>query len=137
MASETRSLGGPAGIADVLDALFHVPSTPNIGRDAAVKACLRVLREQNVPVQRLLVTDQPVRRGSLFDASGVRVPFPPGREFERSFVGLADPEPAARWAHPAHWVFVPAEGAAHAVVAPTTLPQHPNTSAHFLPADST
>jgi hypothetical protein len=46
-----------------------------------------------------------------FNASGARVPFPESPVDERCYVALIDPEPATtRWAHPAPWAFVPADG---------------------------
>jgi len=91
---------------------------------------------QAVPCQGLALSDQPVARGALFDASGARVLFPEGPAYDRCYVALIDPEPATvRWAHPAHWAFVPADGDGDVILRPTELPEHNTGPVRLLPED--
>jgi hypothetical protein len=133
MGSEPRQPGGPAGIERVLRERFRVSPTPTIGRDEAARRILEKARQQNVRCERLDVSDQPVSRGSLFNAAGARVLFPEGDVFDRSYVALIDPEPTARWAHPAYWAFVPASGEGDVVLKDTDLPEHRTGPVRLLP----
>lgn len=100
----------PSGVADVTEALFHVPALPTILRADAKERILALLADRDVAGAALYLSDGPVRRGMLFDATGKRVAFPEGAAFERAYVALVDLDTEARWAHRALWVFVPAEG---------------------------
>lgn len=133
MANEPLRPGGPPGTSGVLERFFHVPERPSIGRAEAIRRSVQALREGGVPFEQLFMSDQPLRRGALFDASGARVVFPEDAAYERCFVALADPDPGARWAHPASWVFVSAGGEAGAVLVATNLPEHPGSAVRFLP----
>lgn len=123
MEREARKPGGPAGVSRLLRDVFGVSPTPSIGRRDAADRAIAAARAQGVPFVRVDVSDQPVMRGALFDAAGARVSFPEGAAFDRCYVVLLDPEPAARWAHEAHWAFVPADGEGDAALVPTSLPE--------------
>lgn len=123
MEHEARKPGAPAGIDRLLREVFGVSPMPSIGRKDAADRAIAAARAQGVPFVRVDVSDQPVARGALFNAAGARVSFPEDATFDRCYVVLLDPEPAARWAHEAHWVFVPADGEGDAVLVPTSLPE--------------
>lgn len=133
MTSEPREPGGPASIEPVLREGFGVPAMPSIQRGVAAQRVQSKLSAAGVPCERLELSDQPVRRGALFDAAGSRVPFPPGRVFNHCYVALIDPEIMARWAHPAHWAFVPIEGEGEVILQPTELPEHRTGSVRLFP----
>lgn len=133
MGSETRTPGIRAGIDKVLEESFGVPSTPTIGIHEATKRMRKAIAEQAIPYARLDISTSPARRGTLFDASGKRVAFPEGDAYERCYIGLVDPEPRTRWAHPAHWAFVPADGDGEVIFAATRLPEHAKSAVQFLP----
>lgn len=123
MEREARKPGAPAGVENLLREVFRVSPTPSIGRKQAADKAFEAARALGIPFVRADVSDQPVARGALFNAAGVRVAFPDGAVFDRCYVVLLDPEPAARWAHEAHWVFVPADGEGDAMIVPTNLPE--------------
>lgn len=133
MASEPRRPGGPPGIEAMLRAGFHVPVTPSIGRAEAARRVLAEVTAQGKRCERLDVSDQPVRRGALFNAAGARVSFPEGKAFDRCYVALIDPDPRARWAHAAHWAFVPADGEGDVVLQKTELPESASGPVRLLP----
>ena len=102
--------GGPAGLVKMTEELFAMPMQPTILRSDALGRLRRLLSERKVEAGAISLSDEPVRRGVLFDAGGKRVDFPIGPAFERAWVALVDLDPAARWAHPAMWAFIPVEG---------------------------
>src|SRR5947209_5461886 len=101
MESDLRKPGGPAGIDAVHLVEFKVPVKPSIKQEEAVQRVRDKIGASGVRCERLKISDQPVHRGALFDASGARVPFPQGEAFDRCYVALVDPEAETRWAHPA------------------------------------
>ena len=121
-----------SGIDRVMEDIFHEPSTPTMTRRAALALATAALERAGQTYVVRLVSDRPVRRGGLRDASGAVVLFPEGASYDRCFVALFDPTPTARWAHPAHFAFVPADGSAPSEVAATTLPQHPLGPVHMI-----
>ena len=134
MASKTLRPGGPSGIENILREEFGVPAVPTIGRQAALELVRQLIQNQGMRCEWLALSDQPVARGALFDASGSRVPFPDGAAYERCYVALIDPEPATvRWAHPAHWAFIPVEEGGHLSLRETTLPEHEGGLVRLLP----
>lgn len=131
---DAARLGGPPDILKVLADVFEVPAGPFRSREDARNQVLVAAREAGVPEgARIFLSDDLVRRGALFDASGARVTFPDGDAYERCFVALVDPDPEARWGHPAHFAFVPAGAGAKTVLSPTSLPEHPGSSVRLLP----
>lgn len=132
MESKAQRPRGSAGIERVLLDQFNVPSTPAIGVEAAVHLLRETIQKENVRCESLAVSGLPVRRGSLLDMSGARVPFPEGKEYDRCYVGFIDPDLDAEWAHPAHWVFVPAEGNGEPVLQDTDLPELPKGLVHMF-----
>ncbi len=134
MANDARIPGVTAGIDRIVRDAFHVPSTPTLGVREATRRIREAVARQLVACQRLEISDAPVRRGTLFNAAGSRVSFPEGDRYERCYVALVDPEPMARWGHPAYWAFVPADGEDEVVFAPTNLPEHGKSAVLFLPA---
>jgi hypothetical protein len=133
MANEPQKPGGPPGIEAVLRDKFKVSAKPSIGRKEAEQRILEKIAEQGQRYERIDLSDQPVRRGALFNAAGARVPFPEDRAYDRVFIALLDPEPATRWAHAAYWAFVPAEGDAEVVLQPTDLPEHATGPVRLIP----
>ena len=133
MESKPQAPGGPAGIDAVLRDVFLVPATPSIRREDAARRILARIGAEGMRCERLDLSDQPVRRGALFDASSTRVPFPKGEAFDHCYVALIDPEVMARWAHPAHWAFVPADGSEDIVLQPTQLPESSAGPVRLLP----
>ncbi|MDI3282355.1 hypothetical protein [Polyangium sp. 15x6] len=134
MGSETKTPGTAAGIDNILRNAFHVPPTPSLGIQEATLRIREGIAQKNIPCARLEISDAPVRRGTLFNAANVRVPFPEGAAYERCYVALVDPEPMARWGHPAHWAFVPADGEGEVAFTETNLPEHGKSAVLFLPA---
>ena len=124
MGSKGRRPGGPSGIVEMLKTEFHVPETPALGREEAARRIREFVSEGPAATALLTLSDQPVMRGALFDAAGVRVAFPEGRAYERCYVGLLDPSPSARWAHHAWWAFVPAGGEGPVSLRETELPEN-------------
>lgn len=116
--------GGAVGIERVLLEQFKVPAKPAIGVAAAVRVLHETIEKEGLRCESLAVSGLPAHRGSLLDMSGARVPFPEGDAYHRCYVGFVDPEIEAQWGHPAHWVFVPAEGNGEAVLQHTNLPEH-------------
>lgn len=133
MEREAKKPGAPAGVENLLRTMFRVSPTPSIGRKDAAARALTAARARGVPFTRVDVSDQPVARGALFNAAGARVPFPAGPEFERCYVVLLDPEPAARWAHDAHWAFVPADGEGEVALLQTSVPEAENGPVRLYP----
>jgi hypothetical protein len=117
--------GGPAGMAAVLPGQFKVSAMPAIGVEAAMRILRETIQKENLRCESLAVSGSPARRGSLRDMSGAPVPFPEGKEYERCYVGFVDPDVDAEWGHPAHWVFLPAEGNGTAALQDTDLPELP------------
>lgn len=134
MGSDARTPGMTAGIDNILRDAFHVPPKPSLGIQEAARRIRESIAEHDIACARLEISDAPVRRGTLFNAANMRVPFPEGAAYERCYVGLVDPEPMARWAHPAHWAFVPADGEGEVVFTETNLPEHGKSAVLFLPA---
>ena len=122
MANEARRPGGPAGLAAVeLD--FGVTTAP-IGREQAAERVRREIAARALRCERLDLSDEPVNRRALFDMSCARVPFPPGRAYDRCYVALIDPDTHLGWGHSAHWAFVPADGEGPVMIQDTELPEH-------------
>jgi hypothetical protein len=132
VANKALRPGGPIGVEAVLREQFGVPPKPDIGFEAAAQAVRDAIARGAISCQRLEVSDRPVRRGALFDMSGARVPFPAGKEYERSYVALVDPDVEAQWAHSAHWAFVPAEGNGDVVLQDTRFAAHMKGAARFF-----
>lgn len=66
------------------------------------------MREHDVDANaEIIVSQDPVLRNRLWDAVGVRVPFPEGKEFDSCYVALIDPRPTYRWGHGAWFAFIP------------------------------
>jgi len=133
MANEPLRPGGRPGIVETLEQDFHVPAMPSIGRREAIKRIREAAEARAFPEVVLALSDQPVARGALFDAAGVRVAFPEGDVYDRCYVALLDPSPAMRWAHPAWWAFVPVGGEAPVVLRDTELPENPSGPVRLLP----
>lgn len=131
--ADSQRPGGPPELSRLLEDIFEVPERPSIGRDEAQRRVVSKVREAGMRGERIFLSDQLVRRGALFAASGARVAFPEGDAYERSFVALVDPTPEARWGHPAFFVFVPAEGKAETKMLETLLPEHAQSSVRLLP----
>ncbi|HEX2571282.1 MAG TPA: hypothetical protein VH877_17120 [Polyangia bacterium] len=129
------------GLVGVARVGFDLPASPTITRRTAANRILRALHERQIPCERLLLSDGPVRRGALFDLAGQRVPFPheTDRRYDMCFVGLVDPSAGAMWGHPAHWAFVPARGAydedAAVEFLDTSLPEHPRGLVRLISAE--
>jgi hypothetical protein len=115
----------PSAIEAVLTQEFGEPVTPTLTRAEVLERIKHLLAERAIPYQRIDISDVPVHRNALSDAAGRRVRFPEGRAYSRCFVALIDPDTDARWAHPAWWAFVPADGRAPVEVRETRLPEHP------------
>ncbi len=133
MANEPLRPGGRPGIVETLEHDFHVPAMPSIGRQEAIKRIREEAKARAFPEVLLALSDQPVARGALFDAAGVRVTFPEGDVYDRCYVALLDPSPAMRWAHPAWWAFVPVGGEGPVVLRDTELPENPSGPVRLLP----
>jgi hypothetical protein len=131
--SDSQRPGGPPDLLTLLEDVFAVPRRPSVGRDEATRRVREAVKGKGLAGERVFLSDQLVRRGALFDASGARVPFPDGDAYEHCFVALVDPSPEARWGHPAFFAFVPAEGSAETVLRPTSLPEHAGSSVRLLP----
>jgi hypothetical protein len=133
--SEARRPGGPADLLVLLEAVFEVPTGPFIGRSEAQRRVIDAVKEKGLHGERIFLSDQLVRRGALFDASGARVAFPEGEAYEHCFVALVDPTPEARWGHPAYFAFLPADadGDAPTTLCETQLPEHTGSSVRLLP----
>jgi hypothetical protein len=123
MESKTRTPGGPTGTEAVLQEEFGVPARPTMSRADAARLISTKIRSENIRCEAFEVSDQPVTRGALFDARGVRVTFPEGSSFDYCYVALVNPDVSARWGHPAHWAFVPVEGENEIVLQPTNSPE--------------
>jgi hypothetical protein len=134
MANDARKPGVTPGMDNILRDIFHVAPTPSVGIGEATRRIRESIVQRSVPYARLEISDAPLHRGTLFNAAGVRVVFPEGPAYERCYVALVDPDPMARWAHPAHWAFVPADGDGDVVLTPTNLPEHGKSAVLFLPA---
>jgi hypothetical protein len=124
MASEARSPGIAPGLDSIVREQFKLPTDPAIGRAEASSRVRVKIEAEKVACERLDLSDMPVRRGSLFDMAGTRVPFPDGDAYESCYVALVDPQVDAQWAHPAKWAFVPAAGDGEVVLAFTEYPEH-------------
>ena len=135
MASEPRRPGGKPGIVETLEEDFHVPEVPSIGRDRALERIREAATRQQLPLNALALSDQPVTRGALFNAAGSRVPFPEGHAYDRCYVALLDPSPKTRWAHPAWWLFVPVTGDEAVQLRETQLPESQSGSVRLLPVE--
>jgi hypothetical protein len=133
MANEPLRPGGAPGILETLEHDFHVPPVPSIGRQEALKRIREAAEARNLPTVALAMSDQPVARGALFNAAGVRVTFPEGDAYERCYIALLDPTPAMRWAHPAWWAFVPVGGNGPVVLHETELPESQSGPVRLLP----
>ena len=129
-----RSMGGGMPIAAVTGRaeIMDAPAVGGLGGTycghplscAAALAAIETIEKEGLRCESLAVSGLPAHRGSLLDMSGARVPFPEGDAYHRCYVGFVDPEIEAPWGHPAHWVFVPAEGNGEAVLRHTNLPEH-------------
>lgn len=133
MASEARSPGIGPGLDNIVKAQFKVPTDPAIGRAEAARLVRAKIEAERVACERLDLSDIPVRRGSLFDMAGTRVPFPDGDPYERCYVALVDPQADAQWAHPARWAFVPAAGDGEVVLTFTEFPEHARGAVRLRP----
>jgi hypothetical protein len=125
--------GGPADLGELLADVFGVAPGPFMDRDEAQRRVIAEVKRKALHGERIFLSDQLVRRGALFDASGARVGFPEGDAYERCYVALVDPEPEARWGHPAYFAFVPADRAAPTQLCETLLPEHTGGSVRLLP----
>jgi hypothetical protein len=127
MAPRNKQKPGRArgGIEHILQDEFRVPMRPTLDRATLVERIQQALRERNISWDAIHLSDAPVHRDALFDARGKRVAFPEGSAYERCFVALVDPDERARWAHPAHWAFIPADGSEPVEIRDTSLPEHP------------
>ena len=129
------------GLVGVARVGFDLPASPTIARRAAADRIRRALRERQIPCERLLLSDGPVRRGALFDLAGQRVSFPRETDprYDVCFIGLVDPSVGAMWGHPAHWAFVPARDGTDEDAAveflDTRLPEHPRGPVRLLSAE--
>jgi hypothetical protein len=127
MVNDDQRAGRRSGIAEM-------PARPTILRGEALDRLRRLLADRKVEAGEISLSDEPVRRGRLFDAAGRRVAFPGGDAFERSYVALVDLDPTARWAHPALWAFIPAEGGdAPIELCETDVPENQSGSVRLLP----
>lgn len=133
MANEPLRPGGPPGIVETLEHDFRVPRVPAIGRVAALERVRETIAAKELVVEAWFLSDQPVTRGALFDASGVRVKFPEGTAYNRCYVALLDPSQRTRWAHPAWWAFVPVGGDGPVLLHETELPENPSGPVRMLP----
>ncbi len=124
MASEPRRPGIAPGLDNIIKAQFKLPTDPAIGRAAAAARVRAKIEADKIACERLDVSDIPVRRGSLFDMAGTRVPFPYGEAYESCYVALVDPHADAQWAHDAYWAFIPAAGDGEVVLTFTEFPEH-------------
>lgn len=122
MANEPLRPGGRPGIVETLEDDFHVPAVPSIGRQEAIKRVREAAQARSFPEVTLLLSDQPVARGALFDAAGAHC-----------HVALLDPSPVMRWAHPAWWAFVPMGGEAPVVPRDTELPENASGPVRLRP----
>lgn len=136
MASDVLRPGLHPGLGEVLREGFGVPLTPAIGFHAAARRVREKIAADQIPCERLDISDVPVQRGALFDMSGVRVPFPAGPAYDICYVALVDPEPDAQWSHPACWAFVPVDGEGDVVVQPTDFPENAMGSVRLYRAPS-
>jgi|HubBroStandDraft_6_1064221.scaffolds.fasta_scaffold1127191_2 hypothetical protein len=128
--------GGPAGLVKMTEELFAMPVQPTTLRSDALERLRRLLGERKVEAGAINFSDEPVRRGVLFDAAGKRVDFPIGPAFERAWVALVDLDPTARWAHPALWAFIPAEGGDTQIeLRETNLPENQTGAVRLLHKD--
>ena len=138
--STTRSKpGGSSGVEAILEESFRVSRRPTITRQEALRRIIDWLKAGAIPWERIDISDGPVHRGGFFDASGARVSFPEESAYDRCFVGLVDPAVQTKWAHRAHWAFVPADGAEDFEVrlAETHLPEQPDGPVRMLMLSST
>lgn len=124
MANKPLQPGTAPGLTKIVADRFKVPDEPAIGRVEAAKRIRAKIETSGILCERLELSDIPVRRGSLFDMAGTRVPFPEGESYESCYVALVDPCADAQWAHPAFWAFVPATDDTEVVLQPTELPEH-------------
>jgi hypothetical protein len=131
MARETRHPGVHAGLPSV-ELAFDVGPAP-IGREGAARLVRERIAADGLRCERLDLSDETVRRGTLFDMSGARVLFPKGKPYDRCYVALIDPDVAARWTHPAYWAFVPADGSDIVVIQPTERPEHASGQVRLRP----
>jgi hypothetical protein len=133
MVHESKA-GAPAGLAELTEQVFEMPARPTILRRDALDRVRRALAARKIEAGEIELSDEPVPRGRLFDAAGKRVAFPDGAAFERAYVALVDLDPAARWAHPALWAFVPAEGGDTPVeLRETNVPENQTGAVRLLP----
>lgn len=131
--SSDLEAGVPPGIESMLTDSFGVPATPSIGRVQAIERIRVAIKESSKP-GLLRVSENPSRRGTLFDLFGRRVEFPAGARYDRCFIGLIDLDPLAAWAHAAEWVFVPSvEG--EVVFVETDAPERAGGSVRLLPEE--
>lgn len=122
---QPRRPGASSGLSAIITNEFDVSDKPSLSREEVLERVERALAERGVKYDLIAVSDTPVRRNALIDAGNRRVSFPNGRAYERCFVALVDLHAGARWAHPAYWAFVPADGLESVVLHQTSLPEHP------------
>jgi hypothetical protein len=120
--------GAPSGLSRVIGEAFGEPEKPTLTRAEVLAKLEEALMARDIEHQRIEVSDVPVRRNALSDAAGRRVHFPPDRAYDRCFVALVDLDTNARWAHPAYWAFIPADGEGAVELQDTSLPEHPRGS---------
>ena len=120
--------GAPSGLDAMIVEGFGERPKPTLTRAEVLARVEQALTARGIQCERIEVSDAPVRRNALSDASGRRVPFPPEAVYDRCFVALVDPDTRARWAHPAFWAFVPADGSGAVELRETSLPEHPRGS---------
>jgi hypothetical protein len=136
MAHSPSGSKASGSLSEILETQFHLSPTVSIGQAGALAAIREEMQSSAVPNDSLLlISDQPVGRGALFDASGARVSFPSGNEYDYCYVGLIDPSPTLRWAHSAWWAFVPADGSSKAIFKGTKFPESTSGSVRLLPVD--
>lgn len=134
MASKFQRPAAVAGVSGVLERFFDVPTTPTILKSDAVAQLRQALQERQIEGAQIELSDEPVHRGMLVDASGKRVEFPPGRNFDRAYIALVNLEPAARWAHPALWAFISSEKDTPITFVDTNVPESQKGVVRLLPA---
>ena len=88
---DARHPGGPADLLKLLEDVFEVPAGPFISRSDAQRRVIEAAQRKGLHGERIFLSDQLVRRGALFDASGARVAFPEGDAYEHCFVALVNP----------------------------------------------
>lgn len=132
MESKALRPHGSIGVEAVLPEQFKVPARPTIGFEAAALLIRDHIAREGLRCERLELSERPARRGALRDMSGARVPFPAGKQYDRCYVALVNPDVEAQWGHPAHFAFVPAEGNSVVVLQVTQFPEHPKGSVRLF-----